>query len=134
MAEIPLLDGSKVTPETEFTRLSEEDQIKLAELAAATQTEPDKQPVRTAFILFQTEDGVWMANHNLGLVEEIALDHSPTEEDMWTGVSSIKRDIEQIQTARKTQMVAMQTAQMMAQQQENARIAQQLQGQLGKVR
>lgn len=99
-----------------FEALSDEEKARLLNMAEENGVEADNRtPVHTAFVVFVDLDGNTHATVDLAVVDSIRPSRPATADDIYSGTSIIRRDIEAELSGQHAAM-AMQNMAMVAQQ------------------
>jgi hypothetical protein len=118
---VPILGEDNTEPELDAATKE-----RLAEMGekAGINPEPDLPVVQTAFLIVLGPNGEYSATHELGDVEKFRTARPAGGDDIIAGCSVVLASMKAQQTAVLTQQIMMQSAQMMAQKQQEAKLMQ----------
>jgi hypothetical protein len=110
----------------ETDTLTDEQKEALATMGekAGVNPEPELPVVQTAFLIVLGANGEYSATHELGDVEKFRTARPAGGDDILAGCAVVGASVAAQQTALLTQQVMMQSAQVMAQKQQEARLLQ----------
>lgn len=91
--------------------------------AQADAAEPTVQPVKTALLLIQQEDGLWTATPDMSVAERIDPQEVPDGNSMVAGLNVLLSDIQAEKTANMTVMLVQQASMAQMQAMQNQQIA-----------
>lgn len=116
---VPIIGEGNTEPE-----LTDEQKVKLAEMGekAGINPEPELPMVATAFLVVLGPNGEYTATHDLSDVNKFRVSRPAGGDDMVAGCAVVGASMQAQQTAVLTQQIMMQSAQMMAQKQQEAQL------------
>lgn len=110
----------------DLSQLSANQQQRIEQLAESHPEDQPKHEVITAFLVYQTLDGQWIATSNYVEAELLDTARPATGDDMVAACAVIENDIQAVKSAQHYQRLAIQTARALQEQQRAQQLASKL--------